>query len=337
MTKSNSLFACERALAWAPSNIALVKYWGKRDHALNLPTHGSLSLALGDKGTWTELSWDFFADQDFVSFNEKQLNLESVEAARLLKFLDRFRPAGIKGAYRVRTCNNIPTAAGLASSASGFAALVKALNKLHGWNLDSKKLSVLARIGSGSACRSLYAGFAIWHEGKRADGEDSYAESLDVAWPGLRWLVFMPSKDKKELSSREAMKQTAQTCPWFNTWVTQSKVWLEEAKEAVLNQNFTKLGQIMEASSLMMHASMLSTQPWNLYWKPQTVDMMHRVRQLRQEGVECYLTMDAGPSVKILYFENDRLHLEKMTQDLDASSLLWVNPWSKPEEKLRSV
>lgn len=312
------------AIAWAPSNIALVKYWGKRDSALNLPTHGSLSLSLGDRGTRTKLIWDDKAIEDSYFFNGQLLLTRQNEATRLREFLDLFRPKKA-GAYQVWTENNIPTAAGLASSASGFAALVKALNLLHGLNLDRRQLSILARLGSGSASRSLFEGFVTWHEGQLSNGEDSYSEPLEVKWPQLQWLIYMPSLEKKPISSREAMKRTSQTCPWFSTWVDSSRKWLEEAKEAVYKKDFTSLGLIMESSSLMMHASMMSSYPAFCYWKPETLEMMGRIERARKDNIECYFTMDAGPSVKVLFQEKDREALKERVQDL--APLLWVDPW----------
>ncbi len=316
----------EPALSWAPSNIALVKYWGKRDEALHLPTHGSLSLSLGRYGTRTSLKWDTEASQDCLIMNQQLLLPKDSEFQRLKAFLDLFRPIE-KGAYHLVTENNIPTAAGLASSASGFAALVKALNQLHQLNLDVQTLSRFARLGSGSACRSLEEGFVVWHAGQDAEGLDSYGQRLDIDWPELRWLVFMPSKEKKAVSSREAMKQTAKTCPWFAHWIECSRHWLIEAKQAVLEKDFTALGQIMEASCLMMHASMICSQPSLLYWKPQTLEMIRRIEEARSEGIACYFTIDAGPSVKVLYLEKDRAALEAKIQDMGP--LLWVNPWEK--------
>ena len=323
----SSSIVLEKAFEWAPSNIALVKYWGKRDETLNLPTHGSLSLSLGNKGTWTKLSWNEGLKGDQISFNGQIVRAEESEALRLTLFLDHFRPKNRAGGYELETVNDIPMAAGLASSASGFAALVKALNALHGWKLDLPQLSLLARLGSGSASRSLYQGFALWHEGSKVDGSDSFAEGLDIKWPQLRWLVFMPSKEKKSLSSRLAMKRAKESCPWFSIWIDQSRDWLKKAHAAVCIQDFKTLGEIMEASTLSMHATMLCSNPWHLYWKPETLEMMQRLKLARQEGLDAYFTMDAGPSVKILYLEKDQKTLEKLVQNVDSSSLMWVNPW----------
>ena len=178
----------QTASAFAPANIALCKYWGKRDSELNLPMTSSLSVSLGDKGTCTKISVN---DQDKIILNGDMLSLDLPFAKRLIAYLDLFRTQDHLH-FSIETTNNIPTGAGVASSASGFAALVLALDKLFQWQLDKKHLSILARLGSGSACRSLWQGFVKWHVGVRGDGMDSVAEPLSIEWPNFRMglLIF---------------------------------------------------------------------------------------------------------------------------------------------------
>ncbi|MCC7300566.1 MAG: diphosphomevalonate decarboxylase, partial [Verrucomicrobia bacterium] len=177
-----------RGEAFAPANIALCKYWGKRDAELNLPVNSSLSISLGKLGTHTAVKFSKSADKVFLNGKPAPADF----AARISKFLNLFRAEG--QFFEVRTKNNIPTAAGLASSASGFAALVKALDQLFGWGFNPRELSMLARLGSGSASRSLYDGFAVWHAGVRADGMDSCSEPLSSDWKNLRIGILEVSK-----------------------------------------------------------------------------------------------------------------------------------------------
>ncbi len=187
-----------QAVAFAPTNIALCKYWGKRNTELNLPMTSSLSISLGDKGATTEVAE--IQGQDEIWLNQQKVDLGTTFAQRLVQFLDLFRPAA-KVAYRVRTQINIPVAAGLASSACGFAAVVLALDKLYGWELDESALSIIARLGSGSAARSLWHGFVEWHAGIAEDGMDSYAQLLPWQWPQLRIGLHIINSQQKPLSS----------------------------------------------------------------------------------------------------------------------------------------
>ena len=166
------------AQTYAPANIALVKYWGKRDEALNLPVTGSLSISLGPLGSHVELARGAGA-ADAVWLNGKSLPVDSSFAQRASAYLDLFRPAP-DFVFELKARNTVPTAAGFASSASGFAALAKAVDGLFGWGLGTRELSILARLGSGSAARSLEEGFVEWRAGTAADGMDSFAERLET-------------------------------------------------------------------------------------------------------------------------------------------------------------
>ena len=190
----------------ASINIALSKYWGKRDTELNLPTNSSLSISLPNLGTKTSIE-AISKPSDQIYLNGKLLANTEIFAKRLSKFLDYFRQTKNKQNYfKVDTTNTVPTAAGLASSASGYAALVLALNDYYQWQLNKKQLSILARLGSGSATRSIYNGFVIWHKGVQEDGLDSYAEELDISWQELRIGLIEIDVSEKKTSSSEGMK-----------------------------------------------------------------------------------------------------------------------------------
>ena len=288
----------QKGEAFAPANIALVKYWGKRDEELNLPVTSSLSVSLSHLGTRTTIT--IAKNRDSIFLNGEAVSENSVFYQRIVSFLDLFRfEKNIF--FKVQTSNNIPTAAGLASSASGFAALVLALNDLYNWGLSRKELSILARLGSGSASRSLFAGFVLWHAGSAADGLDSFAEPLPQTWPELRIGLVTVTEAQKPISSRQAMKRTVQTSALYKAWPTKVEQDLANIQKAIREKDITLLGRTAESNALAMHATMLGAQPPVLYWLPETISIVHRVQALRRQDVPVYLTIDAGPNVKLLF------------------------------------
>ncbi len=281
--------------AWAPVNIALAKYWGKRDAELNLPQNSSLSISLPELGTHTCLTLKEGADTITLNGAPATENF----ARRLSRFLDLFRPDGL--GFTVETTNTVPTAAGLASSASGFAALVKALDALFDWQLDRKTLSMLARIGSGSASRSLYDGFALWHRGERDDGMDSYAEGLSETWPELRIGLVEVDTSQKPIGSTAGMQQTVNSCPLYAAWPAFAEQSVQTQLAAIHDRDMEKLGDSAEHNALTMHATMIATRPTILYWTPEAVEAIRTVQQLRASGTPVWFTMDAGPNLKLLF------------------------------------
>lgn len=287
----------KRAKVRAHANIALIKYWGKRDDELVLPMNSSLSLTLDCFYTETEVIFDPDLSQDCFYLNGK---FQGVEATNKISvFLDLFRrEANIQTRALVKSVNFVPTAAGLASSASGFAALAGAANIATGLNYGMKKLSTFARQGSGSATRSVYGGFVQWEKGNL--GEDSYAIPIDDASWDIGMVVVIVNKKEKHISSRDGMKNTVRTSPFYSAWVESAEQDLINIKEAIKRKDFHKMGAIAESNGLKMHATMLGANPPLSYWEPESVLVMQIVRQLRSEGIPCYFTMDAGPNVKIL-------------------------------------
>lgn len=292
----------ESGSAFAPSNIALSKYWGKRAAALNLPINSSLSISLGNLGTQTKIR---LAESDQVSLNGEPVSLGDSFAVRTLDFLNLFRPALGPIHFEVRTENNIPTAAGLASSASGFAALVMALDDLAGWRLDKKKLSMLARLGSGSASRSVFNGFVQWHAGELDDGTDSFAEQLDNIWPEFRIGILELSDAKKPVGSRDGMNRTVETSELYKSWPQQAAADLATIRGAIEDHDFSVLGKTAERNALSMHATMMSAWPPLIYLQPETIEQIHKVQRIRADGLEVYLTIDAGPNIKLLFLEEN--------------------------------
>ena len=288
--------------AFAPSNIALCKYWGKRDAALNLPVNSSLSISLENLGTRTEIR---LSERDSVVLNGNEVSSGDSFSVRVLEFLDLFRLGLGNVHFKIHTENNIPTAAGLASSASGFAALVMALDDLAGWGLGRKELSMLARLGSGSASRSVYDGFVQWHAGSNPDGADSFAEPLPQTWPEFRIGILEISDAQKAVGSRDGMNRTVETSELYKSWAQQAAADLETIRTAIDARDFPLLGKTAERNALSMHATMLAAWPPLLYLQPETIEQIHNVQRVRAEGLEVYLTIDAGPNIKLLFLERN--------------------------------
>jgi len=291
------------ANAFAPTNIALCKYWGKRDQELNLPVTSSLSISLGNKGATTEVSITE-QTQDIALLNGEPVNLFSNFGKRLIAFLDLFRAERALH-FKIDTQTTIPLAAGLASSACGFAALVLALNKLFHWQLDAQHLSILARLGSGSACRSIWSGFVEWNRGIDADGMDSYGSIIPEVWPELCVGLLIINRNEKNISSREAMQRTIDTSVLYPLWPEKVNHDLSAVKKAIHEKDFLLLGKTAESNALTMHGIMLSAWPPISYFLPETVAAMQKIWELRQQGVALYFTQDAGPNLKLLFLSSD--------------------------------
>lgn len=289
-----------RSTAVAHANIALIKYWGKVDAALALPATSSVSLTL--KAYLTETTVEWGADTDTAVLDG--IRLGGVAEARIVRFLDLVRDlAGTTARATVTSRNTVPTAAGLASSASGFAALAAASTDAAGLDLSPRDLSILARKGSGSASRSIFGGLAVWYAG--TDDASSYAEPLDDPGLDLAMVVAVVNAGPKEVSSRDAMRLTAETSPYYDAWVSASRIDFTEMLSAISSGDFTRVGELAESNAMRMHASMLGATPPVSYWEADSVRCLRAVRDLRAAGLECYATMDAGPNVKILCRRHD--------------------------------
>jgi diphosphomevalonate decarboxylase len=293
------------ATAQARTNIALVKYWGKRDSSLNLPAAGSLSITLDALWTRTEVDFDRTLDRDVLSLNDAP---DAPALARVSACLDILRrQAGTHCYGHVQTNNNFPTAAGLASSASGFAALVMAAAAALDLPLERRALSALARRGSGSAARSLFGGFVMMHAGSRIDGSDAYADPLLAAdaWP-LSVVIAVTTQKAKAVGSAAGMERSRVTSPFHAVWIASVDEDLAAARAAVAARDFEALARVSEHSCLKMHAVMLSSQPALVYWTAATLACIHRIRALREEeGVDVFFTIDAGPQVKAVCLPQD--------------------------------
>ncbi len=282
------------ATAIAHPNIALVKYWGKRDVAANLPATGSLSLTLGAMRTRTRVCFEPGRVGDSLRLNGRE---DSAASRRVSACLDLLRQrAGVSHGAVVDTDNDFPTAAGLASSASGFAALVTAAAAALGMDLPLAERARVARIGSGSAPRSLFGGFALLRNAP--DGEVVVEPLLaPAAWP-LRVVVAITAATAKDVGSRDGMAASRDTSPYYGEWVRSHAVDLEAGVRCVRDRDFAALAELAEHSCLKMHAVMLTTRPPLLYWLPATLACMQVVQALRRAGTPVFFTIDAGAQVK---------------------------------------
>ena len=283
------------ATAEANPNIALIKYWVKRDESLILPVAGSLSMTLDAYPTTTTVTVDGGADHDRCALNGVDLDPHADSAGRRIsQFLDLVRElAGTEERAVVHSVNEAPTAAGLASSAAGFAALALAASRAYGLDLSERELSRLARRGSGSASRSVIDRFAVWHAG--TDDESSYAEAISA--PDMRMIVCTVSGSQKKVSSREGMLRTKATSPYFASWVSSTEAVLRRALDACAAGDFTTLGELTELHAYRMHALIESCEPPIRYLAPASYAAFDRIAELREAGVETYGTADAGPNV----------------------------------------
>lgn len=295
--------------ATAHSNIALVKYWGKRDGRvaeLNLPAVGSLSMTLDQLRSETTIRPDV---RD--SFTLDGQTLDGKPAAKVFEQLDRVWRLGGLAATRPRcavdSTNHLPTAAGLASSASGFAALTLAAAGSFGLatQLDAStrtRLSSWARMGSGSAARSIWGGFVRLDAGHADDGSDCIARPLfDAGHWDVRLLVVHTARGAKSVASTGGMEASRLTSPYYDAWVATAAADLDAAEQALSGRAFEQLGEVMEHSCFKMHACMLATRPPLVYWNGTTLEVIRAVWQLRETGgARGYVTSDAGPHVKVL-------------------------------------
>jgi len=288
-----------KATALARANIALSKYWGKSDVALNLPAVPSISITLEPMRTETTVEFDAGLTQDEVELNGKPA--EGKARTRAIKVLDQVRAiARLDLKARVVSSNNFPTASGLASSASGFAALVGASWSATGMERDNERWSAMSRQASASAARSIYGGFVELPRGIPGDASNAAKQIAKPDHWDVRVVVAVANEGAKDVGSTEGMTLSEQTSPYYRSWVDCSDALAAEVREGILTRNLTKVGEAMEQSTLAMHACMMASRPGLIYFQPATLAALATVKRLRKEGIEVYATMDAGPHVKAL-------------------------------------
>jgi diphosphomevalonate decarboxylase len=280
-----------QAVAQAQPNIALIKYWGKRDVDKNLPAVDSLSVTLDSLWTRMSLEFDGQLQQDVLEVNAAAAPAMLQRVSHCLDLV-----AGTDRAFaRVASTSNFPIGAGLASSASAFAALVVAADEAVGSQHGLNALARLAGAASGSAARSLFAGFVELTAG---DAQIEVRSILDCAsWP-LEIIVAVTAEEPKPVGSTEAMIRSAGTSPFYSSWLEQQAADLETARDAVQQKDFAKLAAVAEHNCLKMHSVMWGSRPPVVYWNQATIACMETIRALQAAGHGVFFTIDAGPQLK---------------------------------------
>ncbi len=296
-----------KATAVACANIAFIKYWGRKDDALRLPLNASISMNLDRATTTTTVAFDPALERDEVVIEGMASGVEAV--GRVSAHLDRVRGlAGITTRARVASRNSFPAGAGIASSASAFAALSAAGIAAAGVAMDERGLTVLARLGSGSAARSIPAGFVEWYAGDRS--EDSYAEQIAAPdhWD-LCDLIALVQTGHKEVASTRG-HALVESSPFADARLAAAERALPVVRDALLARDFDVFGEETELEAIRMHAVAMSSRPSVIYWSPATLAIMLAVREARADGVGAYFTIDAGANVHVLCREDDAADLD---------------------------
>lgn len=302
-----------KATAQAPSNIAFIKYWGRKNETLRLPTNGSLSMNLSNLLTTTTVEFSPTLKEDSVLIDKQ--NIER-EGKRVSEHLDRIRAlAGINIKAKVVSSNSFPSGTGLSSSASGFAALTVAAVTAAGLSFSEKELAILARQGSGSACRSIPDGFVEWTDGDTS--ETSYAYSVH---PPEYWdivdIVVVVSQEKKDVPTSEGQTRVG-TSPFALLRQDHMAEKLRLAKNFMSQKNFVAFGELLEREALEMHAVMLTSYPPLIYWTPGTLRLMKMITQWRASGIEVYFTINTGQDVHLICQQKNQEKVTTLLHELD--------------------
>ena len=303
------------ATAQANPNIAFIKYWGNRDNTLRLPMNSSISLNLDGLYTRTSISF-----QPSLPFDQLIINGHEITGTglnRVAYILDIVRGmANIHEHAEIVSENNFPAGAGIASSASAFAALAMAGSKAAGLNLTEPELSRLARRGSGSASRSIPGGFVEWQVGTADD--DSFAFSIAPAdhWKLVDCIAIVSASHKKTGSTEG--HAIAPTSPLQAARVADTPRRLALCRNAILNKDFESFASIVELDSDIMHSVMMTSTPALHYWKPASLAVMNAVRQWRSEGLSACYTVDAGANVHVICLEAESQNVNKRLREMDG-------------------
>lgn len=286
------------ATATAHANIALIKYWGKKDTLLRIPFTPSISMTVDQLYTTTR--FEVLPDSQPCSFvlgGEEQYGQAAQRACDYVRLLQQ--RYSVHGSFRIETVNHVPISAGLASSSSAFAALAGAFAGAYGLDVSKAELSRMARLGSGSACRSIYGGFSQWIPG--TDSQSSYAVAIDEQPQiDLHLIAVQVDVSPKAISSTQGMARVVATSPYFPVWVQQTEKACTQMHRAIARNDFTAIGSIAQQNALDMHALNLTARPGFTYFQPGTIRAMRIIDDLRASGTECYYTMDAGSNLKVL-------------------------------------
>jgi diphosphomevalonate decarboxylase len=310
----NSKDLIMKATAKAPGNIAFVKYWGKKDPLINLPENGSLSVCLDTMNTLTTVQFSSEFKEDSVMIDG---NSTDRELPRIIKHIDHIRKlANISYKVKMVSQNSFPNSSGLASSASGFAALAVAGSKAAGLDLNEKELSILARLGSGSAARSIPDGYVEWLKG--TDNNSSYSYSM---FPANHWelaaIAVLITKEKKDVSTTAGHAITTSS-PFYKQRIESLPKFISEMKKAIKKRDFQKFGEMLETECLNFVSMSLTSSPYIIYWEPTTIRIMKLCKKLREEGLLAYFTMDAGPQPVIYCLQKDAKKISSRMNQTDG-------------------
>jgi diphosphomevalonate decarboxylase len=311
----------KKSTAIAPSNIAFTKYWGRKDEKLRLPMNGSIAMCLSNLLTTTTVEFDEKLKKDDITINDER---REKEALKVSKHLDRIRKlAGINIFARVVSENNFPTGTGLSSSASGFAALTVAGANAAGLNLSEKELSVLARQGSGSACRSIPGGIVEWLDGDTS--ETSFAKTIFEKdhWD-IADVVAVVSEERKEVSTSEA-HESANTSPFMNIRVEGMKAKNELLKKIIKQEDFQKFGELIESEALELHAIYITQKPSLIYLLPNSILIMKLCKKWREEGLPVYFTVNTGQDIHLIVEKKNIKKLEEKLRGISEVKQVIVN------------
>ena len=293
----------DRSIVKSYANIAIIKYWGKKDPIKMIPATSSISLTLENLFTETEISFITREEaiektgqaSDLLYINGELQNEEQIK--KIAKVVNLFRDDRSQ-LVKIDTTNNMPTEAGLSSSSSGLSAAIKACNRLFDKNLSREELAQISKFASGSSSRSFFGPIGMWD---KDTGEVSEVKT-DLK---LAMIVLVLNEEKKIISSRKGMALCMETSTSFDEWIRQSEIDFENMKKYLSEGDFSKVGELTEENALRMHETTKNANPPFTYLTEKSFDAMEYVRELRKQGERCYFTMDAGPNVKVLCLEED--------------------------------
>ncbi len=311
-----------KATAMSCSNIAFIKYWGNRDAALRIPLNDSVSMNLSNATTTTTVEFDANLNEDHIIVGGVPAN--EVTAKRVIAHLDRVRAlAKIETKARVHSQNSFPTGVGIASSASAFAALSLAATHAAGLTLTERELSILARQGSGSACRSIPAGFVEWIAG--GSSAESYAMSIAPPehWD-LRDVIAIVSTTEKKISSSDG-HLAAHTSHFLTERIRALPARFHRVRRAILSKDLAMLGPAIEEDAIELHLIAMTSVPPIFYWTPGMVRVIQAVQHWRAEGIAVYFTLDAGPNVHLICEARDAPQVAELAQSIEDVQQVLVN------------
>ena len=293
----------DRSIVKSYANIAIIKYWGKKDPIKMIPATSSISLTLENLFTETEISFITREEaiektgqaSDLLYINGELQNEEQIK--KITKVVNLFRDDRNQ-LVKIDTTNNMPTEAGLSSSSSGLSATIKACNKLFDKNLSREELAQISKFASGSSSRSFFGPVGMWDKNT---GEVSEVKT-DLK---LAMIVLVLNEEKKIISSRKGMALCMETSTSFDEWIRQSEIDFENMKRYLSEGDFSKVGDLTEENALRMHETTKNANPPFTYLTEKSFEAMEYVKELRKQGERCYFTMDAGPNVKVLCLEED--------------------------------